>query len=272
MEADMEAYGEVPKPALGAEQPRFRVRRVPLDAPWEWLSLGWRDLCAAPSVSLAYGAFFTAMAWIILLVLSQLEAKSLVPVLGAGFLLIAPLLAAGLYEISRRLEKHEPVTLRAVFDTCAPALARVAFFGIALFFAFFLWVELSFVLLALFLGGAALPDPSEFMQKLLFTNAGLGLLFAGTLTGGMLAAMVFSVASVAVPLLLVKDVDPATAMATSVRATSLNSGAMLLWAALITGFMALGLATLFVGLIIIFPLLGHATWHAFRALVDVDDI
>jgi uncharacterized membrane protein len=72
--------------------------------------------------------------------------------------------------------------------------------------------------------------------------------------------------------LLVKDVDPATAMATSVRATSLNSGAMLLWAALITGFMALGLATLFVGLIIIFPLLGHATWHAFRALVDVDDI
>lgn len=268
----MKAEGVFPKLGSSVQPISFRVRRVPLDAPWEWLSRGWRDLCAAPSVSLAYGASVSVMAWIILLVLNLLDAISLVPVLGAGFLLIAPLLAAGLYDISRRLEKHEPVTQRAVFDACAPAFGRVAFFGIVLFFAFFLWVELSFVLLSLFLGGAALPDPSEFAQRLLFTNAGVGLILAGTLTGGILAALVFSIASVAVPLLLVKDVDPATAMATSMRASSLNSGAMLLWAALIAGFMVLGLVTLFVGLIVIFPLLGHATWHAFRDLVEVDDV
>ncbi len=107
---------------------------------------------------------------------------------------------------------------------------------------------------------------------MLFTNAGVALLFVGTLTGGLLAAIVFSISSVAVPLLLVKDVDAVTAMATSVRATSLNTGVMLLWAALIAGYMAIGLATLFVGLVVIFPLLGHATWHAFRAVVEVDGV
>lgn len=268
----MEAEGAFLKQSAGLQQIRFRVRRVPLDAPWEWLGRGWKDLCAVPSVSLAYGAFFSVTAWMILIVLGRLEAMSLVPVLGAGFLLIAPVLAAGLYEISRRLEKREPVTLRAVFDACAPAVGRVAFFGIALFFAFFLWVVLAFVLLSLSLGGAALPDPSELVQSLLFTNAGLGLLFAGTLIGGMIALMVFSISSVAVPLLLTEDIDPATAMATSVRATILNSGAMLLWAALIAGLMVLGLATLFAGLVVIFPLLGHATWHAFRDLVEIDSV
>ena len=88
----------------------------------------------------------------------------------------------------------------------------------------------------------------------------------------MLAAMVFSISSVAVPLLLVKDVDAVTAMVTSVRAVRLNTGTMLLWATLIAGYVVLGTWTLFLCLVIIFPLLGHATWHAFRALVEVDGI
>jgi uncharacterized membrane protein len=250
----------------------FPVRRVMLDAPWDWLSHGWRDLCAAPTVSLGYGAVFSASAWLIVFVLAQLGMLSLLPVLAAGFLLVAPLFAAGLYAMSRRLEKGEPVTMRAILADCVPAMGRLGFFGVVLFFAFFLWVELAFLLISLFLGAAAVPDPSAFVHTLLFTNAGLGLLFIGTATGGLLAAIVFSISSVAVPLLLVKDVDAVTAMATSVRAASLNTGAMLLWAALIAGYMVLGFATMFLGLVVIFPLLGHATWHAFRSLVDVDDV
>jgi len=268
----MEAGSSSPKQEAGARQLGFPVRRVPLDAPWDWLARGWRDLCTAPVASLSYGAVFAVAAWIVLLVLSLLGATPLIPVMGAGFLLVAPLLAAGLYEMSRRLEKGEPVTLRAVFDACASAIGRLAFFGVVLFFAFFIWVELAFLLLSLFLGEVAVPAPSDFVQTMLFTNAGLALLIIGTLTGGLLAAMVFSISSVAVPLLLVKDVDAVTAMATSVRAASLNTGAMLLWAALLAGYMAIGLATLFVGLIVIFPLLGHATWHAFRDLVEVDGV
>jgi len=268
MEEDIDS----PKQGSGAEQLGFPVRRVPLDAPWDWLSRGWGDLCAVPSLSLAYGACFSVVAWVILFVLSFLEATSLVPVLAAGFLLVAPLLAAGLYEMSRRLEKGERVTMRDVFAACAPASGRLGFFGVVLFLAFFAWVELAFLLLTLFLGGAGAPDPSEFVHTPLFTNAGLALLFTGTLTGAILAAIVFSICSVAVPLLLVKNTDAVTAIATSVRAVRLNTGTMLLWAALIAGYMVLGTWTLFVGLVVIFPLLGHATWHAFRALVEVDGI
>jgi uncharacterized membrane protein len=265
MEAD-----SPPRQLAAAGPLGFPVRRVPLDAPWDWLSRGWRDLCAVPWLSLGYGAVFAAGAWIVLIFLSLFDAISLIPVFAAGFLLIAPLLAAGLYEMSRRLENGERVTVREVVKACAPAIGRLGFFGVVLFFAFFVWVELAFLLLSLFLGEVAVPDPSEFVHTLLFTHAGLGLLIVGTLTGGILAAMVFSISSVAAPLLLVKDVDAVTAMATSVRAASVNTGPMLLWAALIAGYMVLGFLSLFVGLVVIFPLLGHATWHAFRSLTAVD--
>jgi len=122
--------------------------------------------------------------------------------------------------------------VRGAFAACVPAIGRLGFFGVILFFAF-VWIELAFLLLTLFLGGAGVPAPSEFVHTLLFTNAGVGLLFTGTLTGGVLAAIVFSISSVAVPLLLVKNTDAVTAIATSVRAVRLNTGTMLLWAALI---------------------------------------
>ena len=111
MEADIDS----PKQGLGAEQLGFPVRRVPRDAPWDRLSRGWRDLCTVPSVSLAYGAFFSIAAWIILFVLSFLEATSLIPVLAAGFPLVAPLLAAGLANFTSFLAmlKMEPCRLAA---------------------------------------------------------------------------------------------------------------------------------------------------------------
>lgn len=248
----------------------YVVRRVPLDAPWNWLARGWQDLCAMPIASLSYGAIFCLAGWLTLYVLAEMEAVSLIPVFAGGFMLVAPLLGAGLYEMSRLREKGRRVTLRAVFDGCAAAVGRLALFGVVLYFAYFIWVELSLLLFTLFLGGGEAPELGEFVQSLIFTNAGLGLLFAAVLVGGALAAFVFCVSSVAVPLLLAKDVDTVTAMATSLRAVSRNPGPMLLWAAIIAGHMVLALATAFVGLLVIFPLLGHATWHAYRDLVIVD--
>lgn len=247
----------------------YAVRRVPLDAPWNWLARGWRDLCALPVASLAYGAFFCAAGWMTFYALDQSEASSLIAVLAGGFMLVAPLFAAGFYAMSRRLEKGEPVTFRGVFDDCAAAVGRLALFGIVLYFVYFVWVELAFLLLTLFLGGAEVPEASQFVQNLMFTRTGLALLLTSLTVGGVLAALVFCVSSVAVPLLLAKDVDAVTAMATSVRAVSLNPGPMMLWAAIIAANMAMGLATAFIGLVVIFPLLGYATWHAFRDLVDV---
>jgi uncharacterized membrane protein len=251
----------------------LRVRRVPLDAPWDWLGRGWRDLCTVPHVSLNYGGVFALAAWVILFGLSLFGAVSSIPVLAGGFMLVGPLLAAGLYEASRRLEKGERITLREAMGAGWQAAPRLGFFGVVLFFAYFVWVELTLLLLMLFLGlhGATLPPPSEFLQTLLFTKAGMGLLVTGTLTGAVLAAIVFSISAVAAPLLFVKKVDVVTAMGTSMRAVRLNTGTMLLWAALVAGLMVLGLATLFLGLVVTFPLVGHATWHAFRGLVDLEN-
>jgi len=159
-----------------------------------------------------------------------------------------------------------------VFSGVAPATGRLALFGVALFLGFFGWIEVAFLLLSLFLGETAVPDPTQFVHTLLFTNAGVALLFAGTICGGVLAAMVFTMSSVAAPLLLTKEVDAVTAMATSVRAVSVNLAPMLLWAALIAAHMAIGLVTLFVGLVVVLPLLGYATWHAFRELVVIHRI
>ncbi len=248
----------------------YAVRRVPLDAPWHWLASGWRDLCAIPVMSLTYGAAFCAVGWLLYYCLNRQELGSLIAVFAGGFMLIAPLLAAGFYEMSRRLEQGQPVTFKAVWRACAAAAGRLGFFGIVLFFGYFAWVQLSFLLLSLFLDGSQVPEASQFLHDLMFTNAGLGLMFTSLILGGGLAGMVFTLSSVAAPLLLAKDVDTVSAMATSVRAVSRNPGPMLLWAAVIAGHMALGLATAFVGLVVIFPLLGHATWHAYRDLVKAD--
>lgn len=245
------------------------IRNVPFDAPWAWLAAGWNDMWRVPHISLAYGAIFAIVAGGLLVGLTLARWQSLVPVLAGGFMLVGPLLAVGLYETSRRLESGEPIELADVVGAGLRANGQLGFFGVGLMVIFLVWLELAFILLVLFLGGAGLPPPSEFLSRLLFTSAGLGLLIVGSLVGGVLAATVYTVSVVAVPMLLVHRMDAISAAVTSLAAVRRNPKPMLLWAGLIGGFMALGCATLFLGLVLIFPLIGHATWHAFRAVVAV---
>jgi uncharacterized membrane protein len=147
------------------------------------------------------------------------------------------------------------------------APGQLGFFGAILAFVYFVWVQVAFLLFMLFLGSKPLPPASEFLPTLLFTPHGLGLLVAGTMVGGALAFLVFAISAVSVPLLMTRPVDAVSAIGVSLAAVVANPKPMALWAALVAGFMALGIATLFVGLAIAFPLIGHATWHAFRDLV-----
>ena len=247
------------------------VRQVAFDAPWAWLALGWRDLWAAPGVSLVYGGAFALAAALLTWGVTQAGAQSLILALAGGFLLVAPLAAVGLYEASRRMSAGEPVTLGAVVNGGLHPRGQLAFFGIALLLIFMVWMQIAFLLFMLFAGTSGIPPANEFMHTLLFTRHGTGLMIVGTLVGAALAALTFAVSAVSVPLLLVKDVDIVTAITTSIKTVIVNPKAMFLWAALIAGFMAVGIATLFVGLVVVFPLVGHATWHAFKALVDVRD-
>lgn len=262
----------MPPPAsqtiVASGQPRLTVKTVAFDAPWDWLAAGWRDLWHAPGVGLVYGALFAIVAWLIALGLSLLNLESLILVLAGGFLLLGPLMAVGLYDTSRRLEAGQPTSLGAAVTAGAHAKGHLGFLGVVLMFAFLVWVQLAFLLLMLFTGEAGVKPISDFLHDLLFSREGWGLLMAGTLVGAFLAAVVFSISAVSVPLLLEHDVDARTAMMASAESVAKNPMAMLLWAAQIASLMILGIGTLFVGLAIAFPLIGHATWHAYRALID----
>jgi uncharacterized membrane protein len=250
--------------------PAYAIREVPFDAPYSWLVAGWRDMWRVPRVSLAYGAIFTVTGFLLAVGLTQVSLQSMIIVLAAGFILVGPMIAAGLYETSRRLEKSEPVslasTLRAGFGR-----AQLAHMGLLLMMIYLVWVEIALLLFILFPWPEPMPPLEAFVPTLLLTPPGLGLLVVGTAVGGALAAMVFAVSAVALPLLMVERVDVVTAALTSITACRKNPKAMALWAALIAGAMFLGFVTLFFGLVITFPLIGHATWHAFRDLVERGD-
>jgi uncharacterized membrane protein len=272
-----EAGMSATKPETGTPQraaPGFTtiaVRAVPFDRPWEWLAAGWRDVWNKPEISLPYGVVAVALGLVLAFGLVMTGFESLIPVVAGGFTIVGPILALGLYEKSRRLAAGAPVTMADTRNAALGAVARIGLFMACLLIIYLVWIRIAFLLLMLFLGTNGLPPAREFMPTLLFTPHGLGLLIVGTAVGAGLASVVFSISAISIPLLMERRVDAFTAMVTSVRAVLASPRALALWAALIAGFVALGIATIGVGLIFAFPLLGHATWHAYRDLIAPDE-
>ena len=249
--------------------PAVTVNRVSLDAPWQWLAAGWRDFLAAPHIGLAIGSVLAAVAAALTAGLFAYGLEALILPLCGGFLLVGPIAAAALYETSRRLERNGSVELMEALACVRCAPNQILFFGAVLAFVYLIWLLLAFLLFMLFFGATGVPPTRDFVPTLLFTSHGLGLLVAGTSIGAMLAALIFAISVVSVPLLMLQPVDAVTAMGVSLSVVACNPKPMLLWAILLAGMSAFGLATLFVGLIVVFPLVGFATWHAFRDLVRV---
>ncbi len=242
------------------------IRTVAFDAPWAWLAAGWRDLWSSPAISLAYGAAFAGIAYVFVFQLSQIHALPFMLPLAGGFLLVGPLLAVGLYEISRRRERNDPTSIRDILAAAKKSSGQLAAFGVLLLLLYFFWMRTASLLFMLFFGNSDIPPIENFVPTLLFTPHGLGLLVTGTAAGAVLALVSFAISAISVPMLLDRQVDVITAVMASVQAVRLNAPAMLLWAGLILGLTALGFAGLFIGLAIAFPLIGHATWHAYREL------
>jgi uncharacterized membrane protein len=174
----------------------------------------------------------------------------------------------GLYEVSRRRELGQAPALRGSIRAAYEATGRLALFSLLLLIIYLAWVRIAFLLFMLFFGTSAFPAVAEFVPALLFTPHGLGLLVTGTAVGAALAALTFAISAVSVPLLFDRSPDPITASAISIRAVFLNRKAMSLWAALIAAAAVVGFVTLFLGLIVTFPLIGHATWHAYRDVLN----
>lgn len=252
---------------ISAQSPRFTIRPVTMEQPWKWLAAGWSDLWRAPGVSLVYGALLTLVSFCVSagLFLSGLE-YLLLPMI-AGFMLVGPMLAVGLYEISRRHAHNEDVDLTSSLFVKTRSPGQLAYIGVLLALIILAWIRIATLLFALFFGTLEIPPFAEATQLLLFTFEGLSMLAVGTIVGGAFAAVVFSVSVVSIPLLVFHEVDAVTAILVSLRAVRDNLKAMIVWAWLVAMVTAFGLVTLFVGLIITFPLIGHATWYAYRDLV-----
>ena len=242
------------------------VRRVSVDEPWAWLMAGWRDLSRAPVVSLTYGAGFVLASFLLTLGLWILGLFYLVLPLAAGFMLVGPLVAVGLYEVSRRLERGQSVTLGDTLAAWTTHRGPIATMGLLLMLFLLAWIWLAFLIFALFFGPSP-PSWEHLVTTLLFSTAGIPFLIVGIAVGGVLAAFVFAMTAVAIPALLDRDIGVLSAIVTSFAAVLKNWRIMIGWGALIVVFTAAGLVTFYLGLAVTLPLVGHASWHAYRGLV-----
>lgn len=240
------------------------VRIIAALQPLRWLMLGWQDLRSAPFASLAHGVA-VAFGGVVILWLGR-QAWLLLPGALTGFLLVGPILATGLYELSRRRAGGETPTPAHVLVAWRRGTRPLVGLGMLLFAGGSAWVAVSAVLFKAFVD---LPITSlrGFLQYVVAEQGAL-LYWLWMLAGGLGAALVFALTVVSAPLLLDRDIGLRAALATSVRAVGANPLPMVLWAAIIMLFTGLSMATLMAGFVISVPLLGHATWHAYRDLLD----
>ncbi len=240
------------------------MRAIGLLAPLRWLRLGYDDLVAAPGPSLFHG-FLVALGGLGLLTLGLLV-WPLLPGALSGFLLISPILATGLYELSRRREYGERPRLAHVFQAWQRGTRPLVALGVVLFLAASAWVAVSALLFKLFVR-VPLDGPTAFLR---FAVAGQGdlLFWLWLLAGALGAALVFAATAVSAPLLLDREIGLRDAILTSVRAVGDNPGPMAAWAAIIMVATAASMATMMMGFMFSIPLIGHATWHAYRELID----
>jgi uncharacterized membrane protein len=239
------------------------VRTVGIDAPWRWLAAGWRDFRAHPLPSAFYGVCFAGMGFLIYIVFRH--AYQYVSALVTGFFLVGPFVAIGLYALSRRRERGEPPWLAPTLDAWAPNVSAIGLFALVLAVILLVWARASLVVFALFFTHDV-PSLKDFAAQL-FSPSNLEFLFAYLLVGGFFAVLVFAISVVSVPMMLDRDADGIVAVLTSLRAFAANVPAMIVWGLAIVVLVALGFATWFVGLVVTVPVIGHATWHAYRELV-----
>lgn len=255
------------------------VRSIGLMQPLAWLAMGWRDMARAGWISFAHGLAITLLGAAIMAVAHNrfwLLAGAL-----SGFLVVAPVLATSLYALSRALERDEPANTAMVLKTWLNWQNShvnkwgndywcMVQFGALLALAATGWVVTSAALITL-LAPVPIETPRDFLLQVVLASD--GRLFALWLAlGSLMAAPIFMSSVVAMPLLLDRRASLRQAILTSWQAVLANPVPMALWAALILGFTLLGLGSLLLGMIAVMPMLGHASWHAYRDLVDASSL
>lgn len=243
-----------------------RRRNLPASAAFGWLAAGWRDLWRKPLPSLAYGLVVFVLSLAVVTCLFRLELDYILFPALAGFMVVGPLVAIGLYQKSRDLEDGRPVSLASMIFVKAESGAQVWFTGAILCLLMLVWMRAAVIIYALFFGLRPFPGIDHIAAMLFTTPQGWGMLVVGAVVGGLFAAFSFAISTFSIPMLLAEKIDAFTAMGTSISMVFRNLPVMLMWGAIVLVLFLIGVVTGLVGLIVIFPLLGHATWHSYRAI------
>ena len=232
-------------------------RTIGLDAPLRWLKLGWQDFKSIPLLSLGYGVVMLIITLLIAWVAWTAQSLVVAIALTGGFFFIGPALAIGLYSMSRQLESGvTPMLMRCVREG-RKNMGNELVLSLMFLIVFLLWARAASMVHIFFpsYGNATIADLSQF----------LGI---GTLVGAIFAAVVFCVGAFSIPMLLDRTVDAVTAVLSSISAVLNNKAAMVVWGMVIIGSVLLGIMTGFIGLVVILPVIGHATWHAYKEVID----
>jgi len=232
------------------------------------LGAALRDFRAAPLYDLALGGIFAVGGWVLVLLLLGLDLPFLVYPLAAGFALIAPFVAAAFYAVSRLLERGETVTWGAIFASVRrSANSDLGWMALVTGFSLFIWMDIAAFLFFGFIGFSTAINPSELLRVVFTTPTGLMFLAIGHIVGAAIAFAVFSFSATSFPMLFDRDIDFVTAMVTSVKVVIANPPAMILWLVTIAALIGVSLLSGLVGLFVILPVLGHASWHLYRRAV-----
>ncbi len=271
MTENQDAYGLLSETS-GIDRTRdTRMQRnLPATAGLTWLAQGWRDMVRQPLLSLSYGFGIAIISALFVGLLFLLEYDYILFPALAGFLIVGPLLGVGLYAKSRALERGETTTLSRMLFVKLGSGPQIFFAGLLLCLLTLLWMRAAVLLYALFFGVRPFPGLSHIVELLIAGPAGWFMLTVGTAIGGLFAAFAFAISAFSIPMLLDRKTDAFTAMGTSMALVWNNLAPMIVWGAIILALCLVGLATFLIGFIVIFPLLGHASWHAYRAVADVE--
>jgi len=251
-----------------ARDVRFAIRKITPSDLKAALHSGVEDFKAMPS----HLAFLVGIYPLATLIAAMAAARSeLLPLifpLLSGFALIGPLVAIGLYELSRRRERGLTATWDDAFHVLrSPSIGAILAVSVLLGLIYILWLTVAFAIYLTLFNGVLPSSPGEFVTQVFTTSRGWMLILVGCGVGFLFAVVVLALAAVSFPMLIDRNVEASTAIRTSVRAFRENPGPMLMWGAIVAGLLIAGALPLLVGLAIVLPILGHATWHLYRKLV-----
>ena len=242
------------------------VRTVGLGAPFHWLAGGWADFTKALGPCLIYGALLVAASVGLTAALYHAGAIRVLFVVAAGFMLVAPVLAMGLYQTGRMLERGERPGVGDILFVRSALRQDLFILGFALFLVYSVWVEMAHLVYGLSTHKFH-KTLAAFVHFMLFDPEGHNMVMTGTMIGGVIAFLAFSLIVVSAPMMLNTQANVFVATITSLRTVARNFLPMLLWGLMIVALTVLGIATGFLGLIVTFPVIGLASWRAYRDLV-----